>query len=350
MLKKSIITLVVLLGLLGAGLVLLCLPVVSQKEGVVYYLSPGKVKANVIKELAENHIITFPRLLSFYTSAQSSSQLKSGEYLFPVGSSTLSIWRQLINGKGLYYRSFTIVPGWTFNQLRRELLQTETLRHNTSDMDDKQIMVLVGRSGVSPEGQFFPETYLYTRGVPDLVILKRAFDLMQSRLSELWEKRLPGLPYRSPYEALIAASLIEKEAYLNAERPVIASVLVNRLRKNMLLQFDPTVIYGLGDRYTGKITKQDLVANTAYNTYLHRGLTPTPIAMPSLASLEAALHPAATDYLYFVARGDGAHQFSSNLADHNAAVTQARKQKMSYFNQRVFERYLPYTMLKVSTL
>ncbi|MBV9575419.1 MAG: endolytic transglycosylase MltG, partial [Gammaproteobacteria bacterium] len=159
----------------------------------------------------------------------------------------------------------------------------------------------------------------------DLVILKRAFDLMKNKLATAWEKRALDLPYQNAYEALIAASLIEKEAYLNTERPIIGGVLINRLRKNMLLQFDPTVIYGLGTRYNGKIHKQDLLENTAYNTYVHRGLPPTPIAMPGLASLQAATHPDTNDYIYFVAKGDGSHQFSKTLSEHNAAVKKANK-------------------------
>ena len=178
----------------------------------------------------------------------------------------------------------------------------------------------LGDAALAPEGQFFPETYYYTKGSSDLVILKRAFDLMQSNLKEAWETRSPNLPYKNVYEALIAASLIEKEAYFDAERPVIAGVLVNRIRKNMLIQFDPTVIYGLGLRYNGKIHKQDLLENTPYNTYVHKGLPPTPIAMPGRTSINAALHPDNTDYLYFVARSDKSHQFSKTLFEHQAAV------------------------------
>jgi UPF0755 protein len=239
------------------------------------------------------------------------------------------MWRQMTTGKGLYYRLFTIVPGWSFTQLRRQLLLNKYLKHISQTYDDKQIMTELGNSSLAPEGEFYPDTYYYTRGVPDLVILKRAYQLMQLKLNEAWETRLPGLPYKDAYDALIVASLIEKEAYLNSERPVIAGVLINRLRKNMLLQIDPTVIYGMGDRYTGKIYKENLVENTPYNTYVHKGLPPTPIAMPSQASIEAAIHPQANDYYYFVAKGDGSHQFSKTLLDHNVAVQEAVKQRNS---------------------
>jgi UPF0755 protein len=189
---------------------------------------------------------------------------------------------------------------------------------------------------VAPEGEFYPETYYYTRGVADLVILKHAYDLMQSRLNQAWESRLPGLPYQDAYQALIAASLIEKEAHLNQERPIIAGVLINRLRKNMLLQIDPTVIYGMGDRYLGKIYRRDLLDDTIYNTYVHKGLPPTPIAMPSQASIDAAIHPAAHDYYYFVAKGDGSHQFSKSLPEHHRAVQSTKGQQTGYYNDSLF--------------
>jgi UPF0755 protein len=181
-------------------------------------------------------------------------------------------------------------------------------------------MLHLGAANLKPEGEFFPETYYFTKGNSDLILLKHAFKAMQSKLNDAWSKRASALPYKNAYEALIAASLIEKEAYLSKERPIIAGVLVNRLKKEMLLQFDPSVIYGLGERYTGKLSKANLLENTAYNTYLHKGLPPTPIAMPSLASISAALHPEQNDYYYFVAKGDGSHQFSKTLLEHNAAV------------------------------
>lgn len=342
--RNILVGIILLVGALCVAVSLLFSRVVTQDEGLVFYVPPGQSKSATVAELADKKIIAYPKLLHIYTLLRF-RQIKTGEYLFPKGSTPFSIWQQLVSGRGLFYRSFTIVPGWSFSQLRRELLQTETLRHNTKSLDDKQIMLLLGSEKDNPEGEFFPETYLYTRDVPDLVILSRAYELMQSRLKEAWEKRLPGLPYKTPYEALIAASLIEKEAYLPEEKQLIASVLINRLRKNMILQFDPTVIYGLGDRYTGKLRKKDLLIDTPYNTYLHRGLTPTPIAMPSMGSIEAALHPAATDYLYFVAKGDGSHQFSKTLKDHNQAVTASKTKKTAYFNSSIVHRMLPFFRL-----
>jgi UPF0755 protein len=218
---------------------------------------------------------------------------------------------------------------------------TEGLHHLTSELTDEAIMQLL-QTNLSPEGNFLPETYFYTKGNADVMLLKQSFQLLQTKFAAAWEKRAINLPYKNTYEALIAASLIEKEAYLDSERPMIAGVLVNRLRHNMLLQFDPTIIYGLGDNYTGKIYKSDLTKDTPYNTYLHAGLPPTPIAMPSMGSIEAALHPIEHDYYYFVARGDGSHQFSKTLSEHNAAVVKFTKQTKTRtsFNSEAIEAKL----------
>lgn len=319
-----------LLGLLlccfiSVWLYFLFAPVITQKEGYVYYLRPGTSKKTMVAELTQQGIISHPLFFSFFIYPQKNEQLKTGEYLFPKGATLYSIWNQITTGTGLYYRPFSIVPGWSFSQLRHALAQTQGLRHSTATLNDKQIMEHLGHATFAAEGEFFPDTYYYTRGISDLIILKHAFDLMQNKLTQAWQHRTTSLPYKNAYEALIAASLIEKEAYLNSERIVISGVLVNRLRKNMLLQFDPTVIYGLGQRYDGKIHKGNLLDNNPYNTYVHRGLPPTPIAMPSMNSIEAAMHPQQHDYLYFVAKGDGSHQFSKTLTEHHAAVLLEKK-------------------------
>lgn len=337
----------VLLGLLS--LVLACfvlfigylhLPIVIQKEGVIFYLRPGLSNKNFVTALSQQGILPLPSLFSLYVALQNTDQLKTGEYLFPAGSTPQSIWKQVTQGKGYLYRSFTVVPGWSFKQLRQELNKAFGLRHLCKTLNEEEIMTQLGSEKASPEGEFFPETYYYTRGIPDLVILKRSFNLMQSRLKETWENRAPNLPFKNPYEALVAASMIEKEAFLDTERPIIAGVLVNRLNKGMLLQFDPTVIYGLKERYKGKIYKQDLLDNNLYNTYVHKGLPPTPIAMPSMTSLEAALHPQKNDYLYFVAKGDGSHYFSRTLPQHHVAVIKFAKKPENYFNEILIQKYL----------
>lgn len=315
-------------------------PAVTSPGGSTFYLRPGMSKHSVIAELSRQGIVRHPLLLSLYAYPQNNASLKVGEYCFPRGASSYSIWKQLLTGTGLYYRHFTIVPGWTFKQLRAALAQTQGLKHLISSMNDQQVMERLGSPALSSEGEFFPETYNYTRGDIDLVILKRAFDLMQNKLNSEWQQRAAGLPYRNPYEALIAASMIEKEGYLDTERPVIASVLINRLKKNMLLQIDATVIYGLADRYDGKIYKHDLLEDTPYNTYVHKGLPPTPIAMPGPASLAAALHPQSTNYFYYVAKGDGSHQFSTNLQAHNAAVQANTSKTGEFFNESVVRQQI----------
>jgi UPF0755 protein len=328
---------------LGGWLYSLYSPVVSQDGGYTYYLRPGASKRLVINELAAQGVIRHPFLFSLYVFPQKDAQLKTGEYLFPKGATPVSIWKQITNGTGFIHHPFTIIPGWTFSQVRNELARAPGLRHMTATMDDKQIMAFMGHKDLSPEGEFYPETYYYTRGNPDLVILKRAFTLMQNRLQDAWGKRAQGLPYKTEYEALIAASLIEKEGYLNTERPLISGVLINRLNKNMLLQIDATVIYGLGSRYDGKIYKSNLLEDTPYNTYLHKGLPPTPIAAPGEASIEAALHPSQHDFYYYVAKGDGSHEFTRSLREHNAAV-QAAKLRTGYFNEGVIRRHLEVIM------
>ena len=198
----------------------------------------------------------------------------------------------------------------------------------------------MGDGAISPEGEFFPETYNYTMNVSDLVILKRAYDLMQNKLNIAWQTRSATLPYKSAYDALIAASLIEKEAYLDKERPIISGVIINRLNKNMLLQIDATVIFGLGSRYNGKIYKTDLIEDTAYNSYVHKGLPPTPIAMPGMASINAAIHPQQHDYLFYVAKGDHSHQFSKTLIEHDAAIRAAQQLHTSSMNNTAIGRHI----------
>lgn len=298
-------------------------PVVSNPAGYVYYLKPGTSKSQLQLDLAQEGVIKRPRLFSLFVYTHPNDHLKKGEYFFAKGSTLVSIWKQMTTGTGLYYRSFAIIPGWSFKQLRQELARTETLDQFTAKLTDKQIMAFLGKPDLMPEGQFLPESYYYTRGNPDLVVLKRAFDLMQKQLNDLWSHRASGLPYKNMDEALIVASLVEKEAYLATERPLIAGVIINRINKNMLLQIDPTVIYGMGERYAGKIHKEDLHEDTPYNTYVHKGLPPTPIAMPSLDAIKATLHPAVHDFYYFVAKGDGSHQFSKSLPEHNKAVKDA---------------------------
>jgi UPF0755 protein len=312
----------------SAGIVAFALfyPISLPKNGSTFYVPAGVSRANVVADLNQHNFIRLTPLFDFYTVLRGKPP-RAGEYLFAKGSSPFKMWSQITSGTGRYYRAFTIIPGTTFKQIKLALQKDTTFKHLIQDagMNDQDIMDVMGDGKRAPEGMFMPETYYYSRGDADLVILKRAYDLLQLKLDEAWNGRAANLPFKDAYEALIAASLVEKEAYLAREQPLIAGVLVNRLEKNMLLQFDPTIIYGLGDAYRGKIYKNDLTTDTPYNSYLHKGLPPTPIAMPSLTAIHAAVHPARHDYLYFVATGDGSHAFTSNLQDHNTAVMRARQ-------------------------
>jgi UPF0755 protein len=217
-------------------------------------------------------------------------------------------------------RGITFIEGWTFQQMRDALNRNDDVRHLSMPMTDEEILRRIGASETVAEGLFFPDSYFFDSGMSDLDILKRAYDTMKIKLAKAWETRDAGLPYRTPYEALTMASIVEKETGKAEERPMIASVFLNRLRIGMRLQTDPTVIYGLGASFDGNLRKRDLLQDTPYNTYTRSGLPPTPIAMPGMAAIEAALHPAASRAFYFVGKGDGSHVFSATLTEHNRAV------------------------------
>ena len=248
-----------------------------------------------------------------------SGRLHAGEYALAPGMTPRDLLSNMAAGKVLQ-RNFTIVDGWTFRDLRQALTKADKLRQDGAALDDASVMEKIGAAGEMPEGRFLPETYAYVKGDSDLDILRRAHAAMSKTLDGLWAQRDKDLPLVSPYEALILASIVEKETGRADERPRIAGVFVRRLRTHMLLQTDPTVIYGMGESYAGNIHKSDLTTDTPYNTYTRPGLPPTPIALPGRPALEAALHPASGSELYFVSRGDGSHVFSSSLEEHNRNV------------------------------
>lgn len=253
-----------------------------------------------------------------------SGQLKAGKYALNHPVSPLELLEML--DKGLVVQGqVSVIEGWTFRQMRAALNASPDVAHDTLNLTDAEILQRIGATESHPEGLFFPDTYNFASGSSDLAIIKSAYQAMQQRLQEAWASRDADLPLQTPYQALILASIVEKETGTPGDRAMIAGVFVNRLRKGMLLQTDPTVIYGLGDKFDGNLRKRDLLADTAYNTYMRGGLTPTPIALPGMAALQATLHPAKTDALYFVARGDGSSQFSSSLTAHNRAVNQYQK-------------------------
>jgi UPF0755 protein len=219
------------------------------------------------------------------------------------------------------------VEGKTFRQLRAVLDAHAALRHDTAGLKDQEILVLINASEKHPEGLLYPDTYLFAKGSSDLAILKRAYRAMQQRLAIEWQRRDPLVPYATPYEALIMASIVEKETGRAEDRPSVSAVFSNRLRLGMMLQTDPTVIYGVGERFDGNLRKRDLQFDTPYNTYTRPGLPPTPISMPGLASIQVTLRPPKSDKLYFVARGDGTSEFSRNLDEHNRAVAKYQRGK-----------------------
>lgn len=246
-------------------------------------------------------------------------RLQVGEYGVETGMSPRKLLLRL--GKGeVIQRKFTIVEGWNVRELRAALAANQQLVHEIDKLSDAEIMERLGRKDIHPEGRFLPETYVFTRGTGELAILERAARAMDDLLEQTWASRAEGLPLDSPDELLTLASIVEKETGLGSERPLIAGVFSRRLKLGMRLETDPTVIYGMGSSYAGNIRKTDLQTNTPYNTYVHAGLPPTPIAMPGKAALEATAHPADGDELYFVASGNGGHYFSSSYAEHTAAV------------------------------
>ncbi|OCX11667.1 endolytic transglycosylase MltG [Pseudomonas graminis] len=280
----------------------------------------GSSPTGVLNRLQADGVIKDAFWLRLYWRFNLQGQsLHSGEYRMAPGmnaESLLDLWQK---GEVVQY-SVTLVEGWTFRQVRAALAKQVKLEQTASDLSDPELMAKLGHPDVFPEGRFFPDTYRYVRGMTDVELLKQAYSRLDEVLQEEWERRAADVPYSDPYQALIMASLVEKETGVPQERGQIAGVFVRRLQQGMLLQTDPTVIYGLGDRYNGKITRALLKEPTPYNTYVISGLPPTPISMVGREAIHAAMHPVAGNSLYFVARGDGSHVFSADLDAHNAAV------------------------------
>jgi len=250
--------------------------------------------------------------------------IKAGSYTVSTGTTPWDLLRKITQGDFTLVE-VAVIEGWTFRQMRAALDAHPSVRHDTASLLDGEIMEKLGAPGASAEGWFFPDTYLFAKGESDLAILARAHRAMQKQLESAWMQRAADTPLRSPYEALILASIVEKETGRAEDRGQIAGVFVNRLRSGMRLQTDPTVIYGLGERFDGNLRRRDLVADTPHNTYTRDGLPPSPIALPGLASLRAAVNPDKTAALYFVARGDGSSEFSRTLDQHNRAVTRYQR-------------------------
>lgn len=313
----SLVTVVLIVIVILTSTLRSLLPIPSP--GVVYEFAPGITVKELSKQLTDQEVITHPKLFEWYVRFNRYDKtMQAGEYYFPQGISMRDVVSMLRKGKVIKH-AIRVQEGWTINDLIAEI-QTQSSISHTLDFSDPVWFSQIDPDIKHPEGQFMPETYFYSKGSSDLKLLRRMHrDLMQY-LADEWKTRAQDLPYQDPYQALIAASIIEKETGIDAEREIISGVLVRRLAKNMRLQMDPTVIYGLGKSYDGNITKNDLQQITPYNTYQVDGLPPTPIAMPSKKSIHAALHPLPGTSLYFVAKGDGSHTFSDTLEQHNTAV------------------------------
>ena len=299
-------------------------PLVAEGDGIIT-VKRGDTLASLNHELVQRGVIHSDWVLPVYARLNpQAANIKAGDYRIDASASLPSLMNDITNGKVVVY-NITVVEGKTFKDLRASLVQTAGIEHTLNDKTDAQIATLLGIDG-SPEGWFMPETYQFHRGSSDLELLKRMYGEMQRTLEQEWPNRAEGLPLANPYQALTLASIIEKETGVASERPQIAGVFVRRLQKDMLLQTDPSVIYGAAD-YHGDFTRKHLQTDTPYNTYINKGLPPTPIALPGKASIQAALHPADGDSLYFVADGKGGHTFSATYEEHQQAVARYLKQQ-----------------------
>jgi len=304
-------------------------PLPVSKNGHVFVLAAGTSIPKMVEQLSKEGVLPYPTWFLIwlrYEGFCNGKRFQAGEYLIKSGTTPLEFIKQLEEGRVIQH-ALTVIPGWSFDRLMLEINQAAKLKHTLIGLSAAEIMEKLGHPGEHPEGRFFPETYYFTAGTSDVAVLQRAYNLLQSTLATLWNKRSEILPIKSAYEALILASIIEKESDFTEEYAEIAGVYIRRLQKNMPLQADPTVIYGLGKDFTGILTIALLKNPTPYNTYQRLGLPPTPISLPGAKALEAAVSPKTGETLYFVAKGNGkGHIFSKTLAEHNSAVIQYRDQ------------------------
>ena len=288
-------------------------------------IEPGTTPRGVARDVVAAGVQTDARLLyAWFRVSGQDRAIKAGNYEIPPGTTPMGLLRKLARGEEAL-RALTIVEGWNWRQVRQALAKDDQLKPDSAKLSDDALMALLGRPGVSPEGRFFPDTYTYAKGSSDVALLRRALHAMDHRLEAAWAQRAADTPLKSADDALILASIVEKETGRASDRGQIAGVFANRLRTGMLLQTDPTVIYGLGEKFDGNLRRRDLLADTPWNTYTRAGLPPTPIAMPGKASLLAAVQPEPTRALYFVAKGDGTSHFSPSLEEHNRAVNRYQR-------------------------
>lgn len=294
-------------------------PLAVEDEGLRFEVPSGGNLSSALRNLEERGALKWPRLVLAYAYWQGETGIHAGEYLLPRGSNAMDLVSRLNRGDVTRYR-VTLVEGWTFRQALAQVRKGHNIAHSEAGASAESAAHALGFDDGSPEGWIFPDTYIYRSGTTDIDLLRQAHRRMEQVLEEEWQQRSDDLPYSSPYEALIMASLIEKETGQPSERSEIAGVFVRRLDRGMRLQTDPTVIYGLGDEFDGNLTRAHLRQSTQYNTYVIDGLPPTPIALPGREAIRAALNPKPGDSLYFVGKGDGSHHFSSSLTEHNRAV------------------------------
>ena len=300
-------------------------PLVLATESVDLSIEPRTSARGVANTIAHSGVDVSPQLLyAWFRVSGKARQIRAGSYEIERGTTPRSLLGKLVRGEESL-QSLTLVEGWTFRQLRDALSQSPHLRSDTTGLSDAAVMQKLGRAGQHPEGRFFPDTYSYAKGSSDLKLLALALRTMDRHLQAAWKHKAPDSPLQTPEQALILASIVEKETGRDVDRGLIAGVFNNRLRIGMMLQTDPTVIYGMGERFDGNLRKKDLQTDTPWNTYTRAGLPPTPIAMPGREALLAAVAPEATKALYFVARGDGTSQFSANLDEHNRAVNKFQR-------------------------
>lgn len=321
LIKLTLSTLTALL-IGGIGYLFWALSQPVQRGTELYTIAPGSGVGQIARGLVEHGVLNEPYSLIVWTYLQGTTgNMHAGEYSFNQDLTLRELYQQILAGKVKQY-PVTIVEGWTFNQMIDTLRQSPKLEKTVVEQDAQAIMKALGHPEQHPEGRFFPDTYYYNAGTRDVDILRKAYQRMSEHLAQAWEQRAGSLAIEQPEQALILASIIEKETSRADERGIVSGVFHNRLRKGMRLQTDPTVIYGLGKDYSGNLTRKHLQSDTPYNTYTRTGLPPTPIALPGAASLQAAVNPVATEALYFVARPDGSHVFSKTLSEHNRAVIQ----------------------------
>ncbi|MDR6153600.1 UPF0755 protein [Acidovorax delafieldii] len=324
---RRLLALIVLAGIAlgGAAYWWLHQPLDLGPEPLELAIEPGTTPRGVARDVVAAGVKTDARLLyAWFRVSGQDRAIKAGNYELPPGTTPISLLQKLARGEEAL-RALTLVEGWNWRQVRQALAKEEQLKHDAAALTDEALMAQLGRPGVAPEGRFFPDTYTYAKGSSDIALLRRAMHAMDRHLEAAWAQRAADTPLKSADEALTLASIVEKETGKASDRGQIAGVFVNRLRVGMLLQTDPTVIYGLGDKFDGNLRKRDLQTDTPWNTYTRAGLPPTPIAMPGKASLLAAVQPQATRALYFVAKGDGTSHFSASLEEHNRAVNRYQR-------------------------